>query len=271
MQLQATTVSASAAPCRYRKGNVVGAVVERQESRVTRLTRAVCVVTSQIFRCPGLQHISRDADKLGGHDVALWLIFLSVLAAWFLFLFVPQRERLGMLEDRCEMLNGHMKAEKRELARLQRSIKDLQHGDPAAWERAARGRLGWVEPGEVTDLAKGMPPRPVNAENNASKSVPPPPPSVLPRPPIPALPVPPAALRPQDLVLRDPANSDAIGPSRGTPPTPPPLRLAKAPLVVPAARSQSSAARAPRSSAPAPAPAPSGLRLAFDRGLTSDK
>jgi len=226
--------------------------VSNTENRVTRAARAVWAATSQIFRCPGLQAVPPDADKLGVHDLAYWVIFLAVLAAWFLFVFAPQTERLGMLEERCQVLKTHLRAEKRELLRLQRSIKDLQHGDPQAWERAARGRLGWVEPGEITDLSRGLPPRQPNGSSDALKKPEPAlkPPPLLPRPVIPSLPVPPAALRPQDLVSGDQAGTELLGPSCSSPPSPlpPPRpapippRLAQPQQIQPAAKSTPKAA-----------------------------
>ena len=92
------------------------------------------------------------ADCFGLHDLAYWLIFVAVMCAWFLFLFAPQHERLDMLASRRHVLNAHLAAEKNELQRLHLGIDDLLRGNPHAWERAARTRLGWLEPGELTDL-----------------------------------------------------------------------------------------------------------------------
>lgn len=221
------------------------------ETRVTRVARAVWAATSRIFRCPGLQRVPPHADDLGAHDLAYWLIFLAVLAGWFLFVFAPQRERLSALDERCTVLMSHVQAEQRELARLQRSIHALQGGDPRAWEGAARGRLGWVEPGEITDLARGMTARPAATDpaRNSDALLKPPP--VLPRPLIPPLPAPAPTLRPQDLVAADPEHHELLGPARGAPPPPPRpapalLRLSKPP---------------PVTAAP-DVPATSGLRLA---------
>ena len=213
------------------------------ENRVTRVARAVWAVTSQIFRCPGLQPVPPNADKLGAHDLAYWFIFLAVMGAWFVFVLAPQAERLGMLAERTKVLKTHLGAEKRELARLQRSIKELQRNDPQAWERAARGRLGWVEPGEMTDLSHGLP----AGQSGSGPAAPPEPkaaPKPLPapsRPAIPALPALPAGLRPQDLVMTNQAGTELLGPSCGPPPLPPqpppaPLRLAKPQRVQPVAK-----------------------------------
>jgi hypothetical protein len=128
--------------------------VESQDSQLHKLTKTFAALTSQIFRCPGLDSPAPDADRLGLHDIAYWLIFLSLGTGWFLFLFVPQRERLKWLEGRQQVLTSHIQAEKKELARLQRSIQDFAQNDPLAWERAARLRLGWVAPGEVVDVRR---------------------------------------------------------------------------------------------------------------------
>ena len=122
------------------------------DTQLAKLTRTFSAFTSQIFRCPGLDTPPADADRIGGQDFAFWLIFLSLIAAWFLFLFAPQRERLKLLESRQQVLTAHLALEKREHVRLQRSTQELMKNDPLAWERAARGRLGWVAPGEVVDV-----------------------------------------------------------------------------------------------------------------------
>ncbi|HYG76132.1 MAG TPA: hypothetical protein VEK08_14090 [Planctomycetota bacterium] len=190
-------------------------------THITRIARGLSTVTSQIFRCHGLQNISADADSIGFHDVAYWLAFVTAVSIWFLFFFAPQRERLSMLDGRLQVLKAHCSAEKRELARLERSIDELARGDPHAWERAARGRLGWVEPGEVTDLANLAPRRvvPAGAENanppaRSNSNLP-----VLPRPVIPPVPAPSAALRrTQNTNMPAP---DMLGPTLAAPPIPP--------------------------------------------------
>ena len=197
-------------------------------SRITCAVRTLGVMTSQIFRCHGLQSISARADKIGCHDLAYWLIFVAVLCAWFLLLFAPQRERLTNLAERQIMLSAHLKAEKRELQRLDRSINDLTRGDPQAWERAARGRLGWMQPGEVTDIVAwnqthNVKPLAVRLDGDNSRAptnVPQPP---LQRPRIPPLPVPPATLNPARAVASTVTiNPESIGLTRGEPPPLPP-------------------------------------------------
>jgi hypothetical protein len=184
-------------------------------------------VTAQVFRCPGLQSVPPDADRLGAHDLVYWFAFVGVAAAWFLCLFAPQQERLSLLEDRRKVLTSHLEAEQREQARLRRSIRDLSRGDPQAWERAARGRLGWVEPGEITDLSRGRPrvPAPTPATAPAQPLRPATPPA-LPRPQVPALPAPPSPPVPSPPSVRGisppmPARIDAFGPLYGSPPIPP--------------------------------------------------
>lgn len=191
-------------------------------SRITCAVRTVGNLTSQIFRCHGLDNLASRADQLGLHDVAWWLIFLVALSAWFLLLFSPQRERLNNLAERQQVLMGHLKAEKRELGRLHRSIDELTRGDPRAWERAARGRLGWLEPGEVTDVVAW------NHTHNIRPVVMPPPlpadhlklpTGPLPKPQIPPLPVPPTALLKAPLVTASQnIDPEALGLVRGTPP-----------------------------------------------------
>ena len=199
-----------------------------------------------MFRCHGLDDSPSRADRLGLHDIAWWLIFVVAICAWFLLLFAPERQRLNNLVEREQMFRGHLKAEKRELARLKRSIDELAHNDPYAWERAARGRLGWVEPGELTDVVAyarthnvraPIPPAPQCPQTNAALNIrvklpgaaapitPLTPVGPLPKPRIPALPVPPPQLGKPKLVLA--ANSidpEALGLVRGAPPPlPPPL------------------------------------------------
>lgn len=211
-------------------GGREGGRVSEPEHRVTRVARAMWTVTSQIFRCPGLQPVAPDADKLGAHDLACWVIFLFVLAGWFLFVLIPQAERHSMLEERCQVLTTHLKAEKSELARLRRSIDELRRGDPRAWERAARGQLGWVEPGEVTDLSHGLPVLPPASSTDASKkkeaaakpparpAAPPPPAQPLPAPPG----APPAAPRAPEFANGSDGGAELFGPLGGSPPQPPP-------------------------------------------------
>lgn len=207
----------------------MGAAVANSDTHITRLVRGLSSVTS-IFRCHGLQHTPADADRFGGHDLLYWILFVGLLSVWFLFLFAPQHERLSMLEGRRQVLGTHMGLEKRELKRLQRSIDDLARGDPQAWERAARGRLGWVEPGEVTDLASWNPgrfSRPAIDAQKTAPAVPPIPTGVLPRPAIPPIPLPSPAMRRMQIALSDAANTEILGPTHGTPP-PVPVRRAAA-------------------------------------------
>jgi hypothetical protein len=198
--------------------------------RITCAVRTFGTITSQIFRCHGLDQLSSRADQLGLHDVAWWLIFLVALSAWFLLLFAPQRERLNNLAEHQQVLVGHLKAEKRELARLHRSIDELTRGDPRAWERAARGRLGWLEPGEVTDIVAWNHSHNIHpVQINAAVPVAPPQPlrlnlpsGPLPRPVIPTLPAPPPASTPLGkarlVVASQNIDPEALGLVRGTPP-----------------------------------------------------
>ena len=204
--------------------------------RITCAVRTFGTLTSQIFRCHGLDELSSRADRLGLHDVAWWLIFLVALCAWFLLLFAPQRERLNNLDERQQMLVGHLKAEKRELARLHRSIDELTRGEPRAWERAARGRLGWLEPGEVVDIVawnlthnytfhppQNTPATPAPQTSPLHLNLPNGP---LPRPAIPPLPAPPPATSPlgkaRVVVASQTIDPEALGLVRGTPPPVPP-------------------------------------------------
>jgi hypothetical protein len=191
--------------------------------RMTCAVRTLSSITSQIFRCQGLDGAPSRADQLGLHDVAWWLLFILAVCAWFLLLFAPQRQRLNNLAEREQVLRGHMQAEKRELARLQRSINALLRNDPFAWERAARGRLGWVEPGEATDAAawsRSHDTRPAAPNNCAPPAAPlshPPPP--LPKPQIPPLPIAPPALGNARMVVElEPIDPAALGLVRGLPP-----------------------------------------------------
>jgi hypothetical protein len=196
-------------------------------SRITCAVRSLGSVTSQIFRCHGLQAISERADRLGCHDLAYWLIFVAVLCAWFLFLFVPQRQRLTNLSERQQVLCAQLKAEKRELVRLERSIKDLTRGDPQAWERAARGKLGWLQPGEVTDIVAWNQThniRPVIQRlDDGAHGAPTLPTPSLRQPRVPPLPIAPLGLgSAKPAIARESINPDLLGLMRGTPPPLPP-------------------------------------------------
>jgi hypothetical protein len=210
------------------------------DTRITRVTRAFSAVTSQIFRCHGLEQSSGRTDSLGCHDILYWLLFCSALSAWFLFIFVPQRERVEHLQGRLDSLKTHVQAERKELQRAQRGIKDLERNAPDAWERAARSRLGWMEDGEVLDVVgwrhnhKRNQIRLSSPETSRSSAFDP---ATLRRPQIPALPVPSSALRSAGLSLplapRAPTASVAAA---ATPPPPSPLIARRAAAGKPAAR-----------------------------------
>lgn len=201
-----------------------------QDSHFTRVTRAFGSVTS-IFRCHGLQYVAPNADSIGGHDVFYWCGFLVLLSGWFLFLYSPQCRRFEKLTGRQQALSLELSSEKKELSRLQQGIGNLKSGDPLAWERAARARLGWLEPGETLDAARlqidarnaspylanpRMAPRP-----GAPNQLP-----ILQRPRVPSIP---QAFGPASMLASGSATSrarfadaGALGPVLGSPPAAPP-------------------------------------------------
>lgn len=194
--------------------------MESQDSQFQRLTKTFSAFTSQIFRCPGLETPPPNADRLGGQDLAFWLVFVALLSGWFLFYFAPQRDRLKQLEGRQQMLTTHLQAEKRELLRMQRSTQELMKDNPLAWERAARGRLGWISPGEVVDVKSWRPTRvaPQNPRANLrtpefSLSGNP-----VPAPEIPQLPRLPNGFRPTGSTA---SYRELLNPQVGVPPRPP--------------------------------------------------
>jgi hypothetical protein len=207
--------------------------MEANETRITRITRALGSVTS-LFRCHGLHFVPANADSIGGHDLFYWAAFLVMLSGWFLFIYMPQCRRLERLTGRQQSLALEFETDKKELTRLQRGISSLTQGDPVAWERAARGRLGWLEPGEVLDVEKWK--RSRAASNGSVSEQPsrapqrpalPAPPPMLPRPTIPRIPRRSAApsvvaqtmLRSQASMRF--ADSGAFGPTIAKPPLPP--------------------------------------------------
>lgn len=120
-----------------------------------RLTQTLSALTTRIFRCRGLEPQPLRDEREGAHDALLVLLSVLLLAGWYYFCFEPLRERNAMLAGRLDVLRAQQRAEERELARLKRETEQLASGDPLAWERAARARLGWLRPGEVVDLAGG--------------------------------------------------------------------------------------------------------------------
>lgn len=198
------------------------------ETRITRITRALGSVTS-IFRCQGLQRVSASADRIGGHDLLYWSAFLALISAWFLFVYMPQCRRLERMVGRQQALLLLLDDDKRELARLRKGIASLNRGDALAWERAARKRLGWLEPGEVLDMERWRSAR--TAVNNGGELSPrsTPPGPVLPRPRVPQIPRP--SQSPPVIVTQTPApvaramlllaDSGALGPTLLGPPPPP--------------------------------------------------
>jgi hypothetical protein len=176
------------------------------ESRITRVSRVVSAVTSQIFRCHGLERSSGRCENLGTHDILYWFLFVTAISGWFLFVFIPQRERLENLQGRNATLGAHVKAERKELKRAQRGIRDLERGEPDAWERAARGRLGWMEEGEIVDVVGWQQSRNLAMRRNRRRAQDANctsafDPSTLRRPQIPQLPIPSAAVRTAGLSL----------------------------------------------------------------------
>jgi len=116
------------------------------------VTQTVQALTTRIFKCRGLAPQPLQHDQFGVHDVVFWLVFASLGAAWYFFLLEPQRQRNAMLQGRLTVLNAQQRAEDVELRRLRRELDLLRKGDTQAWERAARKRLGWLLPGEETNI-----------------------------------------------------------------------------------------------------------------------
>ena len=208
------------------------------ETRITRITRAIGTVTS-IFRCRGLSFVPPTADRIGGHDLVYWIGFLALLSAWFLFAYMPQCRRYERLTGRQESLALELESDKKELARLHSGIASLHNGDALAWERAARKRLGWLEPGEVLDAEKWRQSRNAIAAVRNNSSANPggalhaaPAAPILPRPRVPQIPhaqnTSPGAIT----HVRAPANtsvrfadSGALGSTQAQPPAPPPAPI----------------------------------------------
>ena len=197
------------------------------ETHISRLTRAVSSVTS-IFRCHGLETISPNADRIGGHDLVYWIGFLTAVSAWFLFGYMPQCRRYENLIGRQQVLSLQLETEKKQLARLHQGIDSLHNGDALAWERAARKRLGWLEPGEVLDADKFLQSRnavastlPANRTPQRSSPTAP----VLPRPRVPQIPHPQQSVPSGFTHIHAPAlpfaDSGALGPAAPQPPQPP--------------------------------------------------
>lgn len=117
-----------------------------------RLTQTLHELSTLLFRCGGLAAATPEAERPANRDVAVWVICVSMLAAWYFFVFDPVRERNAMLRGRLSVLTSQCRAEQTELARVQREVQSLRRGQPQAWERAARLQLGFLKPGETTDL-----------------------------------------------------------------------------------------------------------------------
>ena len=200
-----------------------------QDSHLTRVTRAFASVTS-IFRCHGLQYVAPNADSIGGHDLFYWCGFLGLLSAWFLFLYSPQCRRFEKLTGRQQALSLQLSTDKKALVRLQQGIGNLKSGDPLAWERAARARLGWLEPGETLDPSRlplsseGFANPRMTPRSGAPMQLP-----ILPRPRVPAIPQTfgPASMLASGRILSRGrfADSGALGPVLGSPPEPPPAPM----------------------------------------------
>src|SRR5260221_442574 len=94
-----------------------GSAMGANETHITRITRAIGSVTS-IFRCQGLQPVSANADRIGGHDLLYWMSFLALISAWFLFVYMPQCWRYEKLVGRQQALILQFDSDKKELDRL---------------------------------------------------------------------------------------------------------------------------------------------------------
>jgi hypothetical protein len=92
---------------------------------------------------------------------------------------------------RQQALLLQLDADKKELARLHKGIESLNRGDALAWERVARKRLGWLEPGEVLDLERWRSAQ-ASAGIRGGEQIPRSAPSspILPRPRVPQIPRP---------------------------------------------------------------------------------
>lgn len=204
------------------------------ETHISRITRAIGSVTS-IFRCHGLQSISPNADRIGGHDILYWMCFLALISLWFLFVYMPQCWRYEKLVGRQQALSLELNGDKKELDRLKRGIASLNNGDALAWERAARKRLGWLEPGELLDTERNSHTRaasnlPSPVQSNAPSS------PVLSRPRVPQIPrashyTPGVFTQTHPLATRamlQYADSGALGPAAAFAPPPPPMPIVPA-------------------------------------------
>ncbi|HLX62485.1 MAG TPA: hypothetical protein VKX17_14500 [Planctomycetota bacterium] len=195
------------------------------ETHISRITRAIGSVTS-IFRCHGLQAVAPNADRIGGHDVFYWMCFLALISVWFLFVYMPQCWRYEKLAGRQQALNLEMESDKKELERLKRGIASLNNGDALAWERAARKRLGWLEPGELLDTHRT--PQTRTASNPMSPVPNSAPTPVLSRPRVPPIPHAPGTFAQNPpLATRTTlhyADSGALGPAAFAP-APPPMPI----------------------------------------------
>lgn len=116
-----------------------------------RFTQTVYALTSRVFRCGGLAAPTEAMDSWGRIDFYVLAIFGVTLAGWYTFLFQPEQNRNEMLSARLGVLHAQLKVEEVQLGRLRRGIHALESGDTRAWERAARSKLGWIKPGELSD------------------------------------------------------------------------------------------------------------------------
>ncbi|MCZ7644499.1 MAG: hypothetical protein M5U26_04315 [Planctomycetota bacterium] len=114
----------------------------------------VTPATTRVFRCRGLCPQLRQEDGLGVHDLLWWVLLLALGGGWYFWAYEPQHQRNEMLEGRLKVLEAQLRAEEFELLRAQREVLALEGNHPDAWERAARAKLGWLLPGEITDQAE---------------------------------------------------------------------------------------------------------------------
>lgn len=77
-----------------------------------------------------------------------WIALAGSVAAFVLLVLKPDRERLREAEAEARLLATEVAALEERLAHLRGWERSLAAGDREAWVALARGRLGWLGPGE---------------------------------------------------------------------------------------------------------------------------
>jgi hypothetical protein len=84
-----------------------------------------------------------------------WIVLAGSIAAFVLLVFKPNRQRLQETEAERLLLRAEISQFEERVSHLRSWERSLSAGDREAWSSLARGRLGWLAPGETLLAGSG--------------------------------------------------------------------------------------------------------------------